>query len=93
VEDAWLPSFVLLLFLYAGAPVPALPGRIGLHQALCLAALAPFGLSTSVALAAAAIVYAQSVILPSVIGGLVGIVFLRTGLEATDGAGMATRTA
>lgn len=92
VEHAWLASFVLLLLLYAGAPVPALPGRVGFHQALCVAALAPFGLPSGLALAVAAIVYATTIAVPSVVGGLVAVWLARSSLAAPSAAGAAARS-
>lgn len=93
VQDAWLPSFVLLLVLYAGAPVPALPGRVGLHQALSIVALAPFGLPSGLALAVAGIVYLQSLIVPSLIGGALGVWFVRGSFEVARSSGVAPRSA
>lgn len=93
IGDAWLPSFVLLLVLYAGAPVPALPGRVGLHQALCIAALAPFGLASGSALAVAAVVYVTTIILPSLVGGALGLWFVRGSLAVPGRPGVVTRSA
>jgi uncharacterized membrane protein YbhN (UPF0104 family) len=69
VDRPWLPGALLLLVLYAGLPIPALPGRIGLHQALALAALAPFALGDGVALGVALVIYLDAIVLPTLLGG------------------------
>ncbi len=43
IEIPWSASITVLVFLQAGISVPAIPGRIGIFQYLCILALGLFG--------------------------------------------------
>jgi uncharacterized membrane protein YbhN (UPF0104 family) len=58
----------ILVALYGGAVIPALPGRLGIFQSLCVLALLPFGLSFDQALAVSVVMYAVIYVPPLVLG-------------------------
>jgi uncharacterized membrane protein YbhN (UPF0104 family) len=69
--DPTIPAALLvLLALYVGGTLPAPPGRIGVFQALCVAAVLPFGVEPAVALAFAMLHYVVVVVVPSAVGAL-----------------------
>ncbi|MBI2321491.1 MAG: flippase-like domain-containing protein [Chloroflexi bacterium] len=63
-------ALLVLLALYVGASLPSPPGRIGVFQALSVAALLPFGVGASVALAFGVVHYVAVVVVPSALGAL-----------------------
>lgn len=64
------PALLVLLALYLGATLPSPPGRIGVFQALSVAALLPFGVGASLALAFGVVHYLAVVVVPSALGAL-----------------------
>lgn len=63
-------ALLVLLALYVGGTLPSPPGRLGIFQALCAAAVIPFGVELSAALAFAVVHYIVVVIVPSALGAL-----------------------
>jgi uncharacterized membrane protein YbhN (UPF0104 family) len=66
----------VLVALYGGAVIPALPGRLGIFQSLCVLALLPFGLSFDQALAVSVVMYAV-IYVPPLVLGLMALLLVR----------------
>jgi hypothetical protein len=66
----------VLVALYGGAVIPALPGRLGIFQSLCVLALLPFGLSFDQAVAVSVVMYAV-IYVPPLVLGLMALLLVR----------------
>ena len=55
---------------YVGAVLPAPPGRFGVFQAICIAAVKAFGVGSTPAFVFAIVEYVAVVVAPSVVGGV-----------------------
>jgi hypothetical protein len=55
---------------YAGGLLPAPPGRLGVFQAICIAAAVAFGVDSASAFVFANVEYVAVVVVPSALGGL-----------------------
>lgn len=66
---------LVLAVLYLGRAVPQPPGQVGVFQALCLAALAPFGVGREEALGNGILLHLV-VLVPLAVGGLWGLGYL-----------------
>src|SRR5579859_6152201 len=68
-------TLAVLAVLYGAAVVPTLPGRLGIFQYLCIAALAPFGVDFNQALVYSLALYV-AVYLPPIVIALISTLFL-----------------
>jgi len=68
-------TLAVLAALYGAAIVPSLPGRVGIFQYLCVAALAPFGVPLAQALVFSLALY-LAIYVPPIAIGLASMVFV-----------------
>lgn len=72
----WSASLAVFVVVQFGGALPISPGRLGVFQGLCVAALAPYGANFESALSFGILLYGVVVVLPG-LGGLGYLILLR----------------
>jgi uncharacterized protein (TIRG00374 family) len=76
LEVDWTAAMAVLVIGQLGGAVPTSPGRIGVFQGLCVAALAPYAVTRQAAISFGVLLYLLAILLPS-LGGFSYLVALR----------------
>jgi uncharacterized membrane protein YbhN (UPF0104 family) len=76
LEIDWTAALAVLVIGQLGGAVPTSPGRIGVFQGLCVAALAPYAVTREAAISFGILLYILAILLPC-LGGFSYLVALR----------------